>query len=393
MFIPIRTEIPIRRTPLTNYALIAANVLVFFVLDAHPSEALARIKSEYFVLADHSPKWYQFITYQFSHADIWHLAGNMLFLWVFGNSVNAKLRDLPYLLFYLTAGVFAALMFSLISDFRLLGASGAIAGVTTAYLVLFPRSHVTVMYWFFFIGFWEVPAIALILIKIVLWDNIVAPRVLPGGNVAYEAHLAGYLFGFIVAMILLLTKVVARDQFDMLSMIKRWNQRRAFATAMASPQAQAQAKFGRVARVPTAADAQRERRIDEITGLREHIAKSLAQDKSAEALALYEQLLAIDSAQCLSAEQQMRIARSFYEQSRFIPAAAAFERYLQFYGVGNESNEVRLLLGIIYARDLRRNDAAVKHLTAARDNAPNSARREQAARWLGRLGELSDKSE
>ena len=105
----------------------------------------------------------------------------------------------------------------------------------------------------------------LILIKIVLWDNIISPHVLPGGNVAYEAHLAGYLFGFVVAMILLLTKIVARDQFDMLALIKRWNQRRAFAAAMASPQAQAQARFGRVARVPTAADAQRERRIDEIS--------------------------------------------------------------------------------------------------------------------------------
>lgn len=393
MFIPIRTEIPIRRTPLANYALIAANVLVFFVLDAHPSEALARFKSEYFVLADQSPRWYQFITYQFSHADIWHLAGNMLFLWVFGNSVNAKLRDLPYLLFYLSAGVFAALIFSLISDFRLLGASGSIAAVTTAFLALFPRSRVTVLYAFFFIGFLEIPAMALILIKIVLWDNIVSPYVLPGGNVAYEAHLAGYTFGFAVAMILLLTKVIARDQFDMLALIKRWNQRRAFAAAMASPQAQAQARFGKVAKAPAAADAQRDRRMDEISGLREHIANCLAEGKTAEALALYEQLLAIDPGQCLSAEQQMRIARLFYEQARFIPAAAAFERFLQCYGAGHESNEVRLLLGIIYARDLRQNDAAVKHLTAARDNATHSSRREQATRWLERLGELSDPSD
>lgn len=385
MFIPIRTESPIRRTPLANYALLGVNILVFFVLDAHPSEATAQFKNDYFVLAGESARWFQYITYQFSHADPWHLIGNMLFLWVFGNSVNAKLRDLPYVAFYLAGGVFAGLLFKAFSNYPLLGASGSIAAVTTGYLVLYPRSRVTVLYAFFFIGFIEIPAMWLILIKIVLWDNLVSPRLLGAGNVAYEAHLAGYLFGFVVAMAMLILKWVPRDQFDMLALVKRWNQRRAFVAAMESPEAQARARYGSVAKTPSPADVEREKRFEEIQSLRSRISERINQNEMTDALALYEQLLAIDPQQCLSAEQQMRIARTFYEQARFIPAAAAFERYLQFYSAGHDANEVRLLLGIIYARDLRQYESAEKHLTTAYEEAVNPSRKEQAARWLERI--------
>ena len=385
MFIPIRTESPLHRTPLANYGLLALNILVFFILDAHPSAAMARIKQEYFVLGARSPQWYQFITYQFTHADAWHLAGNMLFLWVFGNSVNAKMRNVPYVVFYLSAGVFAGIVFKMFSDYAMLGASGSIAAVTTAYLVLFPRSRVTVMYVFFFIGFIRVPAIVLILLKIVLWDNLIAPHVLSGGNVAYEAHLAGYLFGFVAAMILLKTRRIARDQFDMLALIKRWNQRRAFAAAMASPEAAARAQLGKVARVSAPVDPKEQRRQEEIRALRSRIAARLAENELTDAVALYEQLLAIDPQQCLPADQQMLVGRAYYEQARFIPAAAAFERYLQSYGTGTQANEVRLLLGIIYARDLRQLQPAKAHLTAAMERAVNPSRKEQAARWLERI--------
>ena len=119
---------------------------------------------------------------RFAPADVWHLVGNMLFLWVFGNGVNAKLGDLPYLFFYLAGGVFAGVVFGWLSADELLGASGSIAAVTTAYLVLYPRSRVTVLFAFFFITFFEVPATIIIAVKIILWDNILAPQIAGGAG-------------------------------------------------------------------------------------------------------------------------------------------------------------------------------------------------------------------
>jgi membrane associated rhomboid family serine protease len=109
VIIPIRTESVIRRTPLVNYILLGVNVFLFLLLDqALSGEAIQSFKMRYLALHSDEPALYQFFTYQFLHADLWHLLGNMLFLWVFGNSVNAKMGDIPYLLFYLAGGVFAA---------------------------------------------------------------------------------------------------------------------------------------------------------------------------------------------------------------------------------------------------------------------------------------------
>ncbi|MCH9058338.1 MAG: rhomboid family intramembrane serine protease, partial [Planctomycetes bacterium] len=206
MLIPIRTKTDLRLTPYANYAVIGINVCVFFVFHF----VLARSSVGKSLLAELSfqsgrPSLYQFVSYQFLHADTWHLLGNMLFLWVFGNSVNAKMGHLPYLLFYLAGGIFAGTGYAFIGSLDevgggyLVGASGSIAAVTTAYLVLFPRSHITFIYIFFFIGKIDLPSMLIIVFKIVLWDNIIAPNWGGAGNVAYSAHLCVYTFGFCVA--------------------------------------------------------------------------------------------------------------------------------------------------------------------------------------------------
>ena len=227
MLNPIRTETDVHRTPLANYGLIALNVLIFVSLDVLGDARAQLFKLTNLALHCAAPSLHEFITYQFIHGDLAHLLGNMLFLWVFGNAVNAKLGNVAYLFYYLAAGVFAAFGFALTSSGDLLGASGAIAGVTTAYLVLFPRSRVTVLYWLFFVGTFELPAMVIIGLKIILWEIIIAPQVVCAGNIATGAHLAGYLFGLLSVRLMLLIRVVPRDQFDMLALLKRWHQRRA----------------------------------------------------------------------------------------------------------------------------------------------------------------------
>ena len=395
--LPIRTETTIHRLPVVNLALLGANVLIFLVFDFSPTAAGTEFKKAHFVLDSEWPALYQLLTYQFAHADVWHLVGNMLFLWVFGNGVNAKLGDLPYLFFYLAGGVFAGVVFGWLSADALLGASGSIAAVTTAYLVLFPRSRVTVLFAFFFITFFEVPATIIIAVKIILWDNILAPQIAGGaGQVAYSAHLAGYSFGLVVAMLMLVVKAVPRDKFDMLALLKRWHQRRAFTSVMADPQARAQAQYGRVARVEPvdpAAPVVLDRQMDERSERRSQIAEHLRRREMGDALTCYEKLIGIDPQQCLPAEQQMAVAREYYATSRFPQAAAAFERYLASYKTSGEANEVRLLLGIISARDLKQYEAAEEYLREALRRSISPTRREQAQRWLDQIHEIQGRAD
>ncbi len=387
--IPIRTESKIRRTPLVNYILIGANAFLFLIFnEAMAGKAIILFKTQYLAFHSDAPAFYQFFTYQFLHADALHLLGNMLFLWVFGNSVNAKMGDVPYLLFYLAGGVFAAWGYALVAETpsHLVGASGAIAAVTTAYLALFPRSQVTVLVWLFiFIHFFELPAMIIIGLKVIVWDNIIAPSLGGQGAVAHSAHLAGYFFGFVSALGMLFLRALPRDQFDILALWKRWHLRREFAAAMSDPATAAQAQHGSVARATPADPRQRainEQRFDRIANLRSRISEVLERRDAPAAVELYEQLIAVDPAQCLSERHQLDIARECYRTERFSQAAVAFERYVEVYPHSTEVGNVRLLLGIIYARDLRQYEAADKHLTGSMETLRDHARRDQCFQWL-----------
>jgi hypothetical protein len=224
--------------------------------------------------------------------------------------------------------------------------------------------------------------------KIVLWDNIIAPQFGGAGNVAISAHLAGYSFGLASTLGMLLIRVVPRDKFDMLALLKRWSQRRAYREVMADPQQRAQAQYGRVARPVTIPPQQRaveETRLDQVSALRIRITDCLGRGDVGAAATLYEQLVGIDPSQCLSARHQIAVAREFYSTGRPPQAAAAFERYLNSYSTDAEANEVRLLLGIIYARDLHQYEAAQRHLTAAGDKLTDHDRRAQCTRWLNEV--------
>ena len=398
MFIPIRTETSVHRAPSVNFGLIIVNMIIFIWFDVSPTKSGMAFKDAHFILNGEWPSVYQLFTYQFAHADIWHLVGNMLFLWVFGNAVNSKLGNLPYLLFYLSGGAFAAIVFGWNSTSSLLGASGSIAAVTTAYLALFPRSHVTVLVVFFIIRFFEIPATIFIGFKIILWDNILAPQLAAGpgeviDQVAYSAHLAGYVFGLIIPLLMLRLRVIPRDQFDMLALLKRWHQRREFAAAMARPEARARAKYGRVARIELIkSENSHSPQTSERAELRTSISQHIRQGNINEAVSGYEKLIGIDETECLPADQQIVVARNYYATSRFPQAAAAFERFINNYKTHSEANEIRLLLGIIAARDLHQYETARKHLSIALEQATNPNRKEQARKWLDQLPDSNNDS-
>ncbi|MHC4584056.1 MAG: rhomboid family intramembrane serine protease, partial [Planctomycetota bacterium] len=154
-----------------NYGLIAVNVLIFlltFQPHENPAgyETILRPWAQQFQLIPVRPYLWQFVSYAFLHGGLMHIIGNMFFLYLFGNNVNDKLGNIGYLCFYLAGAVFSGIGHTVIhfsSSAPTLGASGAVAAVTGAYLVLFPQTLITVLYWLIFIGMIEVPALYFIL--------------------------------------------------------------------------------------------------------------------------------------------------------------------------------------------------------------------------------------
>jgi membrane associated rhomboid family serine protease len=385
--IPIGTDIDVRRTPWANYALVATNVAVYLLLNVFGrNQPIAHLLTDRMVLDAGEPRLYQFFTYQFLHAGFAHIAGNMIFLWVFGNAVNARMGHVPYLLFYLATGVIAAAGSALGTDARMLGASGAIAGVTTAFLVFFPRSRINFLFIFIIITTWELPALWIIVLKIILWDNILAPRLAQdAGNVAYEAHLAGYTFGFLAALFLLWIRAVPRSQFDILSLWRRWWQRQVFRDAMADPVAQARAQYGQVANPdaargapPAPADPKQER----IAELRQQIGPAMSHRDMDAVKRIYDELLELDPQQYLSREVQLELSNYLLSQNRYEEAAAAYESLLSHFPRLPDAEQIRLLLGVIYARYLQQYDMAERHLRACQQQLVDERQRSQCAEWL-----------
>jgi len=148
------------------------------------------------------PPWATIFTSMFMHGGWLHILGNMLYLWLFGKGVESALGPARFLIFYLVCGVIAALTQALIdplSDVPIIGASGAIAGVLGAYLVLHPRGHVVVLFWLFiFVRLIAVPAVILL----GLWFLIQLASALDAtqgeAGVAFWAHVGGFIAGMIL---------------------------------------------------------------------------------------------------------------------------------------------------------------------------------------------------
>jgi membrane associated rhomboid family serine protease len=142
----------------------------------------------------------------FLHGGWLHLAGNMLFLWIFGNNVEDRLGRVMFALFYVLGGLAATalqLMFDASSAIPNVGASGAIAAVLGAYLVLFPNARIHTLVIFFFITWVELPAVAVLIgwFVLQLFSGVGDIGSDVGGGVAYWAHVGGFAFGFLVTWV------------------------------------------------------------------------------------------------------------------------------------------------------------------------------------------------
>src|SRR6476620_2131103 len=204
MIFPVRTDIPLRSRPWMNAVIILANDAVSIWGWKYPTLA------ENYELNARDPHLWNFVSYAFLHqagaVAPWlsiHLIGNMLALYMFGNNVNDRLGSVGYLALYLAGAVFAAVGCVLLpgSGPRVIGASGAVMAVTGAYLVLFPRSHITLMYVLILVnGVVEVPCLYLVSFFVAL---DVAMNLAGSTGVAHTAHIWGAILGLGVCTALL----------------------------------------------------------------------------------------------------------------------------------------------------------------------------------------------
>jgi membrane associated rhomboid family serine protease len=232
-FIPISDDPGDRRSfPFVNYALILANIAVFVYELVKGTDFTNCLTRAYALvpddivhgtmhatgcsIAEPSPVYITLLSAMFLHAGLLHIGGNMVYLWAFGDNVEDRLGHFWYLIFYLICGLAASaaqITFSEIAgqgNELNLGASGAIAGVLAAYLVFFPGSKVrTIIFVGIFVTLARLSAFIVIgfFILLQLLDafteimNITNGQVSSGGGVAFFAHIGGFLFGLIIALI------------------------------------------------------------------------------------------------------------------------------------------------------------------------------------------------
>lgn len=202
-FVPISSSAKTRGFPALTILLVLINALVFFLL---PGE-----NAIYFAFVPAYPAIITLFTHMFLHADIFHLLGNMLFLWIFGKAVEDALGARNFLVIYFVAGLVAVIAHSFLTtapNVPVVGASGAISGILGAYLMLYPTSKVRVYFGFFISA--DMPAMfyAFVWFAIQLYFGLMSLHQDLG--VAFFAHIGGFIAGIVLLPMLLPRRKVQR---------------------------------------------------------------------------------------------------------------------------------------------------------------------------------------
>ncbi|MFA5889427.1 MAG: rhomboid family intramembrane serine protease [Actinomycetota bacterium] len=234
--IPLRDDNPIRRGAIVVPALIVINLVMFIFVqpsfgagtteqrnyavcsaaipyeithgrsaaeaarrgDVDPSSSIVRVQEAF---CPNKNVWLSVLRSMFLHAGFLHIAGNMLYLWIFGNNIEDRLGRARFLLFYLLCGLIATFAQSFVSPDSgtpMVGASGAIAGVLGAYLLAFPRARVRTLVIFFFITIVDLPAVVVLGLWFLLQVFQGLGSVTGSTGVAYMAHVGGFIAGMLL---------------------------------------------------------------------------------------------------------------------------------------------------------------------------------------------------
>lgn len=222
--VPLRDNNPITIVPYVTYGILVANIAIF-VFQLGLSEAQlegffhiaamvpCELSGSCAISQPFLPEWLTLFTSQFLHGGFLHIAGNMLFLWIFGNNIEDRLGHFKYLVFYLACGALAALaqwFFSQNSGIPSLGASGAIAGIMGAYILRFPHAKVLTLVplgffittfdlpAYLYLGFWFLQQAFFSFASLGVRTNVG----MESGGIAYWAHAGGFVVGAVLGPML-----------------------------------------------------------------------------------------------------------------------------------------------------------------------------------------------
>jgi membrane associated rhomboid family serine protease len=216
---PIRDTIPSKNYPVVNNTIIGINIILFlfemsqganldrfvYIYGLVPARYSMPQISSYFTTGQQLLSW---LSFMFLHGGFWHLLGNMWFLYIFGDNVEDRLGPFRYLVFYLLCGITSGLshlLFNLHSNMPTIGASGAIAGVMGAYLILHPNSKILTLIPIIFIPwFIEIPAFFFLGFWFILQFLSAAGSHGNIGGIAWWAHIGGFVFGIVFLKIFLM---------------------------------------------------------------------------------------------------------------------------------------------------------------------------------------------
>jgi membrane associated rhomboid family serine protease len=206
---PLYDTVRSHKFPLINLTLIAANILAFLYeirMDETTLKAFiltwGLIPSDF--VSDPSSAWINILTSMFLHGGWLHIINNMWVLFIFGDNIEARLGGIRYLIFYLLAGAAAGLLQTFVlpsNNVPMIGASGAVAGVLGAYLILYPRSRVASLVPILFVfTLIEIPAFLFLLFWFVLqlYSGLFAIQGGGGSGIAWWAHIGGFIFGVVM---------------------------------------------------------------------------------------------------------------------------------------------------------------------------------------------------
>lgn len=353
--IPLGTDRPLARRTVVNHALIVANVTVFCLVAAagirsqRGVEGIEHVLERWMLVGNAAEPW-RFVTYAFLHdmTSLWHLLGNMVFLWVLGPNVEDRLGRTGYLAFYLAAAAASGLGHVLVSPAPAIGASGAVAAVTGAYLVLFPRTKVKVLFIFFLIAVIQVSAMWFVSLQVVL--NLLGFFTRSNSGVAYGAHLAGYAFGVGVPIALLAFKVLPSEPYDLLHLFRHARRKAEIREAVSSARSPTKRAADRKPPDPT------EQVQAPVAEARARVARLLADGQAGEAMDAYRSLVEkyglVAGAATMSRRLQLDLANHFFQSGDHGHAFAAYDRFITTYPRDPETPHVRLMLAMISGRYL-----------------------------------------
>ncbi len=335
---------------MVTYALLVLNVVAFLAqqiitknLPSPTDGDVVRL----FMLEPGNSGWWTWLTYAFLHGGVMHLLGNMLFFWVFGQAVEDRIGHVGFSAFYLVGAIATGLGHALFRDNPVVGASGAVACCTGAYLVMFPRAGIKVLLFFILIGIFVLPAWVFIALAIAKDLFLFGTG---SGRIAVEAHLAGYAYGFAVGFVLIATGLVHREPYDLFTPINQKRRRGQIRNAVRS----AGLDSPMAAKPDRAAKRDRKQTPEEAAAqLTQGIERALGDRRFGSVASMYRRLTSehAEHAPTFDRDTQLDLANALYQKSEHELAAQAYQGFIDAHGSDAEAPMVRVLLARILIAD------------------------------------------